>query len=192
MKPFEPRSSIPALICALALLLGGCTGDNPKGEAVNDQFAELLKRPDIDQVEAEYQGMLTAIRDKLVREVGVASWVPDNEGLSGSACGFDFPDVGADGKVRRYSSGVSPGNITDEKWPAAVATVVGIAAQHGFGAPDVVVDRPGDHEVSLKNPSNAQLLFGTAANTTLSVSTGCHLTAEAHQRGTPTPKEPLY
>jgi hypothetical protein len=186
------RSSIPAGICALALLLGGCTGDNPKGEAVNDQFAELLKRPDIEQVQADYQGMLSEIRDKLVREVGVANWVPDDEGLSGSGCGFDFPDIAAEGKVRRYSSGLSPGNIPDDKWPAAVSTVAGIAAQHGFGAPEVVVDRPGDHEVSFKAPTNAQLLFGTAVNTTLSVTTGCHLTAEAHKRGTPAAKEPLY
>jgi hypothetical protein len=186
------RSSILAVICALALLLGGCTGDKSEGEAVNDQFAELLKRPDIEQVEADYQGMLGEIRDTLVRATGIANWVPDDEGLSGSGCGFDYPDIRADGTVRRYSSGISPGNIPDDKWPAAVSTVAAIAAQHGFGAPEVVVDRPADHEVSLKTPTNAQLLFGTAANTTLSVTTGCHLTAEAHKRGTPAAKEPLY
>jgi hypothetical protein len=187
----KSRISIPAAMCALAVLLGGC-GEESKEKAVNAQFAELLNRPDIEQAGAEYQTMLAAIRGKLVGDLGIAAWVPDENGTSASGCGFDYPDLAPDGEVRRYSSGMSPGNLADTQWPSAVALVTEIAAQHGFGAPSVIVDRPSDHEVSLKSDSGAQLLFGTAANTTLSVSTGCHLTAAARKRGAPAPKEPLY
>lgn len=177
-----------ALVCALAALCVVCGPSvDPKGGSVGaeEQFATLMQRPDIEEAQARYLRMLAAIRDEMVAGFGIAAWRPAEGGPSGSACGADFPDVGADGEVRRFSSGMSPGNLPDDKWPAAVAEVAEIAATYGFAAPRVVVDRPGDHEVSLRDDYGAELLFGTARNTTLSVSTGCHLTKSAHDRGAP-------
>jgi hypothetical protein len=176
------------LVFATALICAACGSStesmgNPVG--INEQFAALLQRPDIEQAQSRYLGMLEAIRTELVARLGIAAWQPDEDGLSGSFCGFDFSDVGADGEIRRYSSGMSPGNIPDNRWADAVAIVAELANPYGFGAPGVVVDRPGDHEVSLRDSYGAELLFGTAKNTILSVSTGCHLTKTAHQRGTP-------
>ncbi|WP_246258127.1 LppA family lipoprotein [Amycolatopsis anabasis] len=170
------------LACALAVALTGCGSGEPKGDAMNAQFAELRKRPDIEQAESAYQGMLTEIRDRLVREVGIAAWQPPGEPVSASGYVGDLSAIGRDGEIRRYSSGISPGNLPDAEWARAVALVRETAQRQGFGEPAVVGDRPGDHEVSFPHPSCTELLFGTAANTTLSLSTGCHLTAEAHRR----------
>lgn len=81
------------------------------------------------------------------------------------------------------TSGISPGNLSDADWSRATVLVADLATQHGFGAATVVVDRPGDHEVSFPCEYGGELLFGAAANTTLSLTTGCHLTREAYLRG---------
>jgi hypothetical protein len=171
------------LACTILLLVGAC--DSKGGSMSKDeQFAELLKRPDIEQVQADYLRMMADIRDALVEQIGIAAWQPkEKDAISGSACG-DYPEL-SDGHIRRFSSGSSPGNLPDAKWQEAVDLVGSIAGRHGFKNPGAVVDRPGDHEVSFSNEYGAELLFGTAANTTLSISTGCHLSREAHQRGTP-------
>jgi hypothetical protein len=151
----------------------------------DEQIAELLTRPDLEQTEADARKMLDEIRAELVSRLAIAPWEPGKgEAYTGSACGGDFQNI--DGaEVRRFSSGRSPGNIPDAKWAEAVDLVKSIAGRYGFGEPGIVVDRPSDHEVTFRNNYGAELWFGTAANTTLSLTTGCHLTREAHQRGKP-------
>jgi Lipoprotein confined to pathogenic Mycobacterium len=149
---------------------------------MSQAFDELMKRPKLTQAEAGYQSMFQTIRERLVAEVGVAEWVPDEEPISGSSCGGGLSNLeGAE--VRRYDAGMSPGNLPDARWELAVAIVTEVSGQYGFGAPKVIVSGPGDHEVSFRNTYNGELLFGTGANTILGGSTGCHLTEEAHQRG---------
>jgi Lipoprotein confined to pathogenic Mycobacterium len=172
------------LVCATALICAACGFGTASG-GINEQFATLHQRPDIERAQSRYLGMLDTIRTELVARLGIAAWQPDEDGLTGSACGFDFPDVGGDGEIRRFGTDMSPGNIPDNQWADAVAIVSELAKPYGFGAPAVVVDRPSDHEVSLRDSYGAELLFGTAENTILSVGTGCHLTEAAHQRGTP-------
>lgn len=153
---------------------------------MDQAFATLMKRPNLSQVDARYQSMFQKIRERLVSEVGVADWVPDEDPISGSSCGGTISNLqGAE--VRRYDAGMSPGNLPDARWDRAVAIVSEVAGQHGFGAPKVIVSGPNDHEVSFRDAYNGELLFGTGANTILGASTGCHLTEEAHQRGTPVP-----
>ncbi|RSM85054.1 hypothetical protein DMH04_18975 [Kibdelosporangium aridum] len=149
----------------------------------DEQFAELMKRPDIEQIHDEYQKLLERIRNELVAKIGIAPWVPKDEPFGGSGC-MEFPDI-SDTNKRRYSSGHSPGNLPDAKWPDAVKLVESIAGEHGFKLHGAVVDRPNDHEVTFGNDWGGELLFGTAINTTLSVSSGCHLSRAAKERGTP-------
>lgn len=149
---------------------------------MTDAFDALMKRPNLTEVEADYQVMFETIRERLTAEVGVALWVPDDEPISGSACGGGFSNlIGAE--VRRYDAGMSPGNLPDSQWDRAVAIVTEVAGKHGFGAPEIIVNGPSDHEVSYRNTYNGELLFGTGANTILGGSTGCHLTEDAYQRG---------
>ena len=82
-----------------------------------------------------------------------------------------------------------PGNLPDAKWDLAVAIVTKVAGQHGFGGPEVIVSGPSDHEVQFGDRYNGYLVFGTGHNTILFGGTGCHLTEEAHHRGTYLPPE---
>lgn len=170
------------------LILAGCSSAARENDTMKDAFDALMKRPNLTQVEADYQSMFQTIRERLTAEVGVAPWVPDDEPISGSACGGGISNLkGAE--HRRYDAGMSPGNLPDAKWQQAVTIVTDVARQHGFGAPKVIVSAPSDHEVSFRNTYNGELLFGTGANTILGGSTGCHLTEEAHQRGTYLPPQ---
>jgi len=168
------------------LILSGCGGPTRENDTMKDAFDALMKRPNLTEVEADYEVMFQTIRERLIAEVGVAPWVPDDEPISGSSCGGDVSNLeGAE--VRRYDAGMSPGNLPDSQWDKAVEIVTEVSGQHGFGAPQVIVSGPGDHEVSFRNTYDGEVLFGTGANTILGGSTGCHLTEEAHQRGTLAP-----
>jgi hypothetical protein len=178
------RFSRAAASMVMLLMVAGCSTTSRESEEMNQAFDTLMKRPNLTQVDAEYQSMFKSIRERLVSELGVAAWVPDHEPVSGSACGGKISNLeGAE--VRRYDAGMSPGNLPDASWDQAVAIVAKIAGRHGFGAPRVIVSGPSDHEVSFRDTFNGELLFGTGANTILGASTGCHLTEEAQQRGTP-------
>ncbi len=150
---------------------------------MQDAFDELMKRPNMSAAAADFQSMFQTIRERLISEVGVADWVPDDEPESSSACGGDISNLD-DAEHHRYDAGMSPGNLPDSKWDQALAVVTEVAGKHGFGTPEVIVNGPSDHEVSYRNAYNGELLFGTGANTILGGTTGCHLTDEAHRRGT--------
>jgi hypothetical protein len=145
-------------------------------------FGELLERPDIEEAETGYLALLTALRTTLVEEVGLSAWTQAVTLVNASGAVGEYARLGQAVEVRRYQAGISPGAISDADWPRARAQVFEIARDQGFGAPTVVVERPGDHEVSFVDTFGAELLFGTAVNTTLGLSTGCHLTRHAHQR----------
>lgn len=146
-------------------------------------FDVLSRRPDIDAIDSRYRELLAAIRAALVEEIGVPAWLPSGGVVNHSTGRGPFARLGADCEIHRYTSGISPGAVSDVDWPRATAIVAELAGRHGFAAPTVVVDRPGDHEVSFSGEYGGELFFGTAVNTTLSLTTGCHLTREAYLRG---------
>jgi hypothetical protein len=170
-------------VIALLAMTAGCSSAAKEKEKMSEVFTELMKRPNLTQVKADYQSMFETIRERLVAEVGVAQWVPEHDPISGSACGGDVSKLSG-AEVLRMDAGTSAGNLPDAKWDQAVAIVTEVAGKLGFGAPTVLISGPNDHEVSFRDPYNGQLLFGTGGNTILAVTTGCHLTQEAHQRGT--------
>jgi Lipoprotein confined to pathogenic Mycobacterium len=204
-------SSVSRLSIALAgimtiLILAGCSS-SPTAHAqtvlkensamaprenstMKDAFDELMKRPSLTAAEADYQSMLHTIQERLVTEVGIAEWVPDDQPVSGTFCGGDLSNLDDAGQ-KCIDTGVSIGNLPDARWDQAVAIVTEVAGQHGFGAPGVIVDGPGDHEISFRGRYEGELIFGTGGGTILTVSTGCHLKEEAHRRGTYLPPKVL-
>jgi len=114
--------------------------------------------------------MQVLLRDQLSTEVGPLQWVND-QNLSGAGCA-DFP--GVDGQSLTLDSWTSEGNLSDALWDRAVVIVAEITGEYGFGAPEVVMDRPADHEIRGTDPYGGGYQFGTARNTVLMVSTGCH------------------
>ena len=154
------------------------------------QFSQLMQRPDIEQAAARYQEMDQKIRDALTVTFPALEWQQDTP-IAGAACGAGYPGLGGDGEVRGLPNWFAAGGIPDSQWDKAVSVVRGVAQGYGFDAGQVTVDRPNDHEVVFHDKYQAELNIGAAANTTLLVRTGCHLTTEARKRGTPTPK-PSY
>ena len=81
---------------------------------------------------------------------------------------------------------MAPGNLPDAQWDRAVSIVDTVVRSYGFNSgPIRVINRPSDHEVDFYDSYQAELVFGTAVNTTMTFTTGCHLTAEAKKRGYP-------
>ncbi|MFC4086250.1 LppA family lipoprotein [Amycolatopsis samaneae] len=191
MNPARPhtrraRWTLVGLTIA-TLLAGGCSTEGP---TVPDTYTKLMRRPDIDQAQATYTEMLTAIRDRLTAEFG-RTWEQRGD-LSGAACLNDYPGLNADGESRTLPRWLSPGNLPDNQWARAQTLLGEIATKYGFQpTPTIRVDKPGEHDVVYHKrdglPDETLLYFGTAKNTDISVSTGCHLTADAHRRGGPAP-----
>ena len=176
-------SRVPACLVTLLIVSGCSSATTQEGNAMNEAFDTLMKRPSITAVEADYQSMYETIRTRLVAEVGIPEWLPDLEPISASACG-GAPSHLDDGAERLYNAGSSSGNLPDARWDQAVTIVAEVAGQHRFGAREVVVTGPGDHEIQFRDSYGGYLTFGTGSNTVLFGGTGCHLSEAAHQRGT--------
>ena len=73
------------------------------------------------------------------------------------------------------SSLLLTGGVPEAAWPQAGTLVQQRAATFGFRAVDVVVDRPGEHEIVLRGEWGSLLRFGSLKNATSSLETGCHL-----------------
>ncbi|MGH3923571.1 MAG: LppA family lipoprotein [Pseudonocardiaceae bacterium] len=160
----------------LAVLAAGCTFGGSEQENMDEKLATLAQRPTIEEIRATYEQMQARLRDRLSTEVGPLQWIND-ENFGGAGCA-DFPHVG--GQSLTLDRWTSEGNLPDARWDDAVQIVAEVTGEYGFGQPQAIVDRPSDHEITGFDPYGAKYLFGTAANTVLMVSTGCHLPADAH------------
>ncbi|MGH3694715.1 MAG: LppA family lipoprotein [Pseudonocardiaceae bacterium] len=167
------RRLLTALV--LATLAAACTSE--RGD-MDDKLAALAQRPTLEEVRVSYEKMQDQLRDRLSAEVGLLEWV-DDQNLSGAGCA-DFP--GAGGQSLTLDSWTSRGNLPDTQWDRAVAIVAEMTGNYGFGPPKTVVDRPSDHEITATDQYGGAYQFGTARNTVLMVSTGCHLPADDHPR----------
>ncbi|MFD8493895.1 LppA family lipoprotein [Amycolatopsis sp. NPDC059657] len=178
--------TLAALGCILltATACGGAPKESPmdRNQHKQQQFAELVQRPDIDQATARYSEISTKIRDALSAAFPALKWQQTTQ-LAGAACGSDYPGLDADGEVRGLPNWMAEGNLPDAQWEQAVSIVRDAARGYGFDGGQVVVNRPNDHEIDFQDQYKAELNFGTAANTTLLIRTGCHLTTQAKQRG---------
>ncbi|GAA0513733.1 hypothetical protein GCM10011581_04600 [Saccharopolyspora subtropica] len=132
----------------------------------------LQKRPGMAEISARYRQMQQRLRDRLDHEFGPLSWSMSAP-VSRSGC-TEFPDV-ADAESWVLESWKSPGNLPDEHWLRAVEIIRHITGEYGFGEPEIIVDRSGDHEITANDEYGAVYQFGTARNTVLMVTTGCHL-----------------
>jgi hypothetical protein len=68
--------------------------------------------------------------------------------------------------------------VPDAQWDRAAVLTEQVLRDFGFGAAETVVDNPGEHEVVLRGQLGALVRFGTLANATLALETGCHLPAD--------------
>lgn len=173
-------SKLVALIAALLLL--GSAGCSHQGGTVDDKTAAratLLKRPTLEAETARITAVRDAVRNALDARLGLDRW--SDLGSADEAGCAEFDDLKA--RTRFLSSLLLTGGVPDAQWPAAVKIVAEVAAPAGFGAPETVVDRPGQHDVVLRGERGSRLTFGTMANATLALEVGCHLPASVHDAG---------
>ncbi|QUH00271.1 hypothetical protein HUO13_05090 [Saccharopolyspora erythraea] len=167
MSPLGARSAAgTSALLLTATVAGGCASGPEDGAAA------LRQRPSIEEISDRYGRMQQELRDRLAAELGVSAWVNDGE-ASRAGCA-DFPGI-QEAESRTLDRWTYEANIADERWPEAVRVAAEVTAGYGFGAPRPVVDRPDDHEVEATDGFAAVYRFGTAKNTILSLSTGCHL-----------------
>jgi hypothetical protein len=190
----EHQMTIRVLVSVLAVatVLGGCAqegrdiNDNPNAGTIQQQFDTLTQRPDIEEATEQWLALIDEVQQALRTTFGLPEWVAYKEDPIGRAgCGFDFPDIGGDGETRQIDGGYSEAPIPDENWDEAVTTVAAIAEKYGFTKYERMNDRTGYHDLDYLHPDGSRLLLGTQKNTTLAISSGCHLTAAAKRRGKP-------
>ena len=167
-------TALALVVLALVVLAAGCSSAGSGGDDMDARQATLEQRPAIEEITATYEEMQARVRERLSAEVGPLQWV--NRQSAGSAGCADFPGVG--GESRTLDRWTSEGNLPDAQWDRAVAIVAEVSGEYGFAAPEAIVDRPGDHEIVATDRYGGGYQFGTARNTILVVSTGCHLPAD--------------
>ncbi|QIZ36045.1 LppA family lipoprotein [Saccharopolyspora sp. ASAGF58] len=143
---------------------------------MKDPRSLLRQRPSIEEISERYEQMQQRLLDRLNTEVGPLSWAVSDP-VSRAVC-TEFPDV-FDAESRVLESWRAPGNLPDADWPLAVEIVQEITIEYGFGEPEIIINRSGDHEIIGNDQFGAVYQFGTAANTVLMITTGCHLLTAA-------------
>jgi hypothetical protein len=180
-------------IIALAATASTCSSggkdinDDPNAGTQGQQYAKLIQRPSLEEIKTQYQLTLSEIRKMTVSEFGLPAWeAPPEDPIGGAGCGFNFPDVNLpDGQTLTIDGGYSRANIPDARWADAVAKVGEIAKKYGFTQSQFFRTHPGDNDARYFTPFGDRLDFGTEKNTVLGISSDCHLSSEARQRGGP-------
>jgi hypothetical protein len=187
------RVIVATTIIGLALASGCSSPDyiepNPSESTMptQQQYSELMSRPDIEEVVARYEEMREKIKSRLGSELGIANWEDKQDGRQ-SGCTNEFPGVDSRDAARKFLSFlISSRSVPVEQWSAAKNIVSEIGGQYGFTQAGVNVDKPPHFEFELKDQHKAQLSLSTEKTTVLSVETGCHLTPDAKKRGAPRP-----
>jgi hypothetical protein len=168
-----------ALAAALTVVLAGCgieLSDTPRELSQEErvtQQAELAARPSLETMVARYEEMQQRIRDRLDTEIGPFAWKVVRDGDQGG-CGANFPGMG--GLTRDLPPWGFDANIPDTDWPRAKQIVTEITAEYGFETPTLQIDRAGYHKTTGAGLElGAHYELGTQINTTMQVTTGCHL-----------------
>lgn len=179
---------VSALVLGGVLAMSGCgNGDNSGSSNRNDQFAQLMQRPDLEQVSSQFDDTRRAVAEQLSQQFNLPEWTIVEGRGSESGCGREFHDIGLDGAVRSLDTMIARAPIADENWDRALEIANSVTSRNGFGPPMRLADKPGNHQAEFHDAFGGRLVVGTQVNTILSVRTGCHLTPQAHQRGAPPP-----
>lgn len=167
------------------IVLGGCSnhdGGRTDPTAKDDMTPteQLIARPTAEEVAQTYSDQLVRIRSALRGLAPDVEWdngAPVDAGGSGCAHPFD----GVDGTTTASLVTGGAGAIPDEDWDRAVALTRRLLEPDGYDRTEVTVDRPGQHAASFFGPYGAEISLSGQRNTSIGVSGGCFLTAEAHQ-----------
>lgn len=164
-----------AFLAAVALSITGCDNGlvSEAGGNVEEQEAQLINRPSIEEISARYSEMDTRLQQELSRVYPSMRWEKGQDITRAGCADFDaFADTAEGWTLAIW---VAEGNIPDAAWPRAEQVFAQVTGEFGFGPPRVLADRPAQHDVTTSDQYGATYTFGTGKRTTFSGSTGCHL-----------------
>jgi hypothetical protein len=177
------------VLAVLAVVLVVCCSScgSSSGDSQESEFAQLMKRPDIDQAGARYERILAKVRQQLTDVAPtVKDWISLKDGTAG-ACN-DFPDVGFDGEFMSTGNWYTDAPIPEVDWAQAMVAVDKLVRAYGFDSGSVAaVDRPADHYVAFYDDYHAELIISGGHSLDVVLMSGCHLTAAAKKLGHPEP-----
>ncbi|PRY51624.1 putative LppA-like lipoprotein [Knoellia remsis] len=141
-----------------------------------DARAELEKRRSYAEARADNLALLAEVRSAMSGAAPNLKWVKPEPEVDGESSCVEpqFANV-AGASHATFDSGGAEGGISDADWPKAWAAVQQVAGQRGFGDPKVVIDKPGQHVVSLYDKDGAELSINSEVNTAVSIYGACHL-----------------
>ncbi|KDN22807.1 LppA family lipoprotein [Amycolatopsis rifamycinica] len=146
------------------------------------QYAELLRRPTIDEAVTRYEEARKTLQTKLTEALGITGWVDKHDGRQ-SGCTNEFPGVDSRDAVRTFLSFVTaPKGISGEQWADAKRIATEVGAGYGFTKPGVQTNRPPTFEFELMDQYRGVLTLSSGTTTVISIETGCHPTTEAKGR----------
>ncbi|WP_254849153.1 LppA family lipoprotein [Mycobacterium sp. GA-1841] len=156
-------------------------GEGDYGYGTPKELGALLERRDAEEVVAERDRMIAEITTELSRIVPGGNWLRDSEGTR-TPCG-EFGST--DGRIDfgpHYTSDVP---VPAALWHQASQAVIDIAAKYGYTdvtsrTENATDDNPKD--LTIRDPDSGRLAFGSMKASTLQVTTGCYLTAEAKRQ----------
>lgn len=138
------------------------------------RYADLRRRPRLDEAVAGYERALARVRAALDREHGPSAWYRVRPATP-STGGHDVPaEYGA--RVLALAPWGSDVPIPDGGWDRTREIVLAIVSEHGFTEHGPATDRPGHRVLGARDPVlGAGFTLGSQRMTIMQVVTGCHL-----------------
>ncbi|WP_028848275.1 LppA family lipoprotein [Thermocrispum agreste] len=152
-----------------------------------EQFAELMSRPDTEQARQLYERMQARIRAALSERLGLGAWETDPATASEAPCG-DFPDVHPfNASTFGMPLWFTMGPLEPEQWQAAKQVLRDVTGEHGFRQVVLDVDGPVSRVFQLSDGKGAavRLMVNPQDRVVLRVDAGCHLKPEVKRLGRP-------
>lgn len=174
-------TGLAVVLTVLAALVstGACAAVN--GDPPMKTYADLQARPRLEDITARYEQMQLRIRDALDAEFGPLGWYQVRDATP-SNCGHDVP-AQFGGRTLHLAPWGFDAPIPDQRWPRTTQVVAAITGEYGFATAGLEIDEPRYHLINGVDPAlGATYRFGSKKNTTMQVTTGCHLPT-----ATPTP-----
>jgi predicted LppA-like lipoprotein len=165
-----------ALALLVVLAVAGCEGNEVVSEFEGDeqqQRAELMRRPSLEDASARYQEMLARMRNELTTSFPWMNW-RTSQGLTRAGCA-EFKVYKEELETHYLGVWVAYGDLSDADWPRAQQVIADIGRSYGFGEPRIMSDRPGNHEITALDQYGASYSIGAGHNIAINGSTGCHL-----------------
>ncbi|GAB3264613.1 LppA family lipoprotein [Kineosporia babensis] len=190
-KPSRPSMSvgnfiglliaIPALLIVLGpsalLLVGLAQGERDQRrqeeEAVAQEQAIIDARPPYQEVAAEYQAMLSEMRDAIEEHAPELRWDQDGfREIEQAKCPYPADEI-ENTLIGTFSLGRAEGAVPEKLWPELRSELVEVAARHGVSDRPDNWSKPSDGFSIRDDETGASVTLRTRGNTTLEATTPC-------------------